>query len=473
MDNTRELVLDLLMEILEKKVYSHLVLREVLDKYDYSDSRDKAFVKRVTQGTLERLIQIDYCLDQFSKVPVRSMKPLIRNLMRMSAYQILFMDKVPDSAACNEAVKLAGKRGFRGLSGFVNGVLRNLSRNKKKISYPAREKDPVYYLSVTCSMPEHLVKLWCEAYGEEKTGIILEGILQEQPLSVRLSQKLSGEKKEKWLLALEKAGIKAEQHPYLPYAFRLRNTEGVRSLPGYEEGFFTVQDVSSMLVSEVAYCMLMEGKKEKDIVGKPDGCERKPDDFRELLAVDVCASPGGKSMHMAEKLSGTGKVISRDVSEYKVSLIRDNIERMGYTNIEPQLFDAAITDTELLEKADVVLADLPCSGLGVTGKKRDITYRITGKELSELVQLQKRILGTVWQYVKNGGILIYSTCTMNPEENGEMIKWFTQNHPFVLEDISPCLPGALKQEGKEGMLQLFPGIHKTDGFFLAGMRRIG
>ena len=143
MDNTRELILEMLMEILEKGSYSHLVIRDVLDKYNYSDSRDKAFVKRVTEGTLERLIQIDYCLNSFSSVTVPKMKPLIRTLMRMSAYQLLFMDKIPDSAVCNEAVKLAGKRGFRGLSGFVNGVLRTLARNKNRLPYPDREKEPV------------------------------------------------------------------------------------------------------------------------------------------------------------------------------------------------------------------------------------------------------------------------------------------------------------------------------------------
>ncbi len=452
MDNGRELALDVLMEILEKGAYSHLVIRDVLDKYNYSENRDKAFVKRVTEGTLERLIQIDYVLDQFSRVPVCRMKPLIRNLMRMSVYQLLFMDGTPDSAVCNEAVKLAGKRGFRGLSGFVNGVLRAIARKKNMLPYPDQEKDEKEYLSVYYSMPRWLVELWLDAYGKEKTECILEGLLQEHPVTVRLRGSLCETEKKDWLLSLQNAGVEAKVHPYLSYAFQLWHTNGVGNLPGYEEGLFTVQDVSSMLVTEAA------------------GTE-KENARKEMLVLDVCAAPGGKSMHMAEKLTGRGKVIARDVGEYKASLIRDNIRRMGYENIEVQVHDAGKPDEQLMGKADVVLADLPCSGLGIMGKKRDIKYRITQEAVKELEKLQRKMLKVIWQYVKPGGLLIYSTCTINPGENNQMIEWFTERFPFVPESLTPFLPQALEGEGEEGWLQLFPGIHETDGFFLARLRR--
>ena len=456
MENTRELVLDMLIEILEKGAYSHLVIRDVLDKYDYMDSRDKAFVKRVTEGTLERLIEIDFYLDQFSKVPVTRMKPLIRELMRMSVYQLLYMDSIPDSAVCNEAVKLTGKRGYRGLSGFVNGVLRNLARNKKRLLFREDNdfpdgKEKYQYLSVKYSMPQWLIKLWMVTYGEEIAYFILKGLLEPQPLTLRLRESLTKEQRQEWLDALKKASIKVEGHPYLPYAYRIWNIAGVRSLPGYQEGYFVVQDVSSMLVAEASGISQMAGQP---------------------LVLDVCASPGGKSIHMAEKLLGKGKVISRDISEYKVSLMRDNIKRMGYHNIETQVYDAAVPDESLIKKVDVVLADLPCSGLGVIGKKRDIKYRITEKELGELEKLQRRLLDVVWQYVKPEGILIYSTCTINPGENEKMVEWFTKNYPFVLEALTPYLPKELAEEGKSGMLQLFPGYHMADGFFIARLRRI-
>lgn len=462
MENTRELILDMLMEILEKGTYSHLVVRDVLNKYDYIDSRDKALVKRVTEGTLERMIQIDYLLNQFSKVPVSKMKPLIRNLMRMSVYQMLFMDNIPDSAVCNEAVKLAGKRGFRGLSGFVNGVLRNIARNKQNVIYPDREKEKCKYLSVWYSMPEWLIKMWISAYGEEKTLFILEGLLEEHPVTVRLKESLSKELTGKWLEEIKKEAVKVTPHPYLAYAYQLSNTEGIKNLPGYDEGYFMVQDVSSMLVTEAAGIKSVKSMQMNAGMADAD---------INVLAVDVCAAPGGKSLHMAEKLAGKGTVLSRDLTEYKVSLIRDNIERMGCQNINAQVYDATVLDENLKQKADVVLADLPCSGLGIMGKKRDIKYRMSENTLEELVKLQRQILDVIWQYVKPGGILIYSTCTINPEENNKMVEWFIKEHPFELQSLAPFLPEPLKGEENDGMLQLFPGVHETDGFFLARLKR--
>lgn len=453
MDNTRELVLDVLMEILEEGTYSHLVVREVLDKYNYSKTRDKAFVKRTVEGTLERLIQIDYILDQFSKVPVSRMKPLIRNLMRMSVYQLLFMDSIPDGAVCNEAVKLAGKRGFKGLAGFVNGVLRNIARSKERIPYPDRDKDEMGYFSVRYSMPEWLVEKWVLSYGQEKTRCMLEALLKEYPVSVRFSQARKDAQEDVWIEKMKETGAEVRKHPYLPYAYVLDHGAGIKNLPGYARGWFTVQDVSSMLVAEAA------------------GIE-KMDSSAGVLVVDVCAAPGGKSMHIAEKLSGKGKVIARDLSEYKVSLIRDNIRRMGYENIEAEVYDACKVDESLIGRADVVLADLPCSGLGIIGKKRDIKYRITEEGIEELVRLQRKILDVVWRYVKPGGVLIYSTCTVNPDENNGMVEWLLEHCPFEIESLAPFLPQALREEGEGGMLQLFPGMHETDGFFLARLHRI-
>lgn len=466
MENKRELILDMLIEILEKENYSHLVIRDVLDKYNYMESRDKAFIKRVTEGTLERLIQMDYILDQFSKTPVAKMKPLIRNLLRMSTYQMLYMDSIPDSAVCNEAVKLAGKRGFKGLAGFVNGVLRSIARNKTKITYPDREKEKSRFLSVWYSMPEWLVKMWMDTYGEKTTSSILEGLLKEHPVSVRVKENLSSKQREEWIAQIRKTGVIVNPHPYLPYAFQLSNIDGIKNLPGYEEGYFIVQDVSSMLVTEV--CKIGEAEQ----AGMDAAKEQITGDIP-FLGLDVCAAPGGKSMHLAEKLTGKGKVISRDLTEYKVSLIRDNIERMGYQNIDASVGDALVFDEDLKEKADVVLADLPCSGLGIIGKKRDIKYRISKEGLEELKELQKQILNVIWQYVKPGGVLIYSTCTINSGENQQMVEWFTQNYPFRPESLSPYLPEMLKKEGENGMLQLLPGVHETDGFFLAKLRRLG
>lgn len=447
MENTRELAVNMLLEIVEKDRYSHLVIRDVLNKYDYMEGRDKAFVKRITEGTLERRLQIDYVLNRFSKVPVSKMKPFIRNLLRVSVYQLLFMDSVPDRAVCNEAVKLAGKRGFKNLQGFVNGVLRSIAREKENIAYPNQEKDPTAYLSVQYSMPEWLVEKFLKERGEERTKKMLDGFLADSPVSIRIKENLPVKEREALLLRLTESGAAAQRHPYLPYAFLLKNTEGIQNLPGFEEGLFAVQDVSSMLVCEAA------GIKAGDQI------------------IDVCAAPGGKALHAAEKLNRTGFVSARDVTEYKAGLIRDNIDRMKLTNIEAVVLDACKMREKDKETADVVLADLPCSGLGIMGKKKDIKYHASPEGLYELQSLQREILNTVWQYVKPGGVLIYSTCTVNPGENEENVRWFLANYPFVAESLSPYLPEPLQEEGKSGMLQLLPGIHETDGFFIARLRR--
>lgn len=447
MENTRELAVSMLLEVVEKDRYSHLVIRDVLDKYNYMEGRNKAFLKRLVEGTLERRIQIDFILNQFSKVPVSKMKPFIRNLLRMSVYQLLFMDAVPDSAVCSEAVKLAGKKGFGTLKGFVNGVLRNIARNREKIAYPHKEKEPVSYLSVMYSMPRWLVEKFLKEQGREKTEKILAAFLIVSPVTVRWKESLPEEEKEAWKNALRERNVKVTAHALLPYAFLLEGTEDIRSLPGFPEGLFMVQDVSSMLVCEAAG--ITKGE----------------------TVIDVCAAPGGKSLHAGEKLSGTGRVLARDLTAYKAELIQENLERMKLSNVEVLVWDARRMREEDRERADVLLADLPCSGLGIMGKKRDIKYHASAEGMTELQKLQREILSTVWQYVKPGGILIYSTCTVNPGENEENVRWMTETLPFERESLVPFLPKELQGEEKEGMLQLLPGIHGTDGFFIARLRR--
>lgn len=447
MENTRELAVEMLLEIVEKGSYSHLIVRDVLNKYNYMDGRDKAFLKRVTEGTLERKIQIDYVLDQFSKVPVSKMKPFIRNLLRMSVYQMMFMDSVPDSAACNEAVKLAGKRGFRPLQGFVNGVLRNISRRKQEIVWPNKEKDPVSYLSVVYSMPEWLTEKFIKERGMRQTEEMLQSFLDIRPVTVRLKESLDEKEKTLLIKEMESGNAVMKAHPYLDYAYSIENAEGMENLPGFSEGLFTVQDVSSMLVCECA------GIREKDYV------------------IDVCASPGGKALHAAEKLKNTGLVSARDLTGSKADLIQDNCNRLKARNIEVLVQDAKDLCSKDIEKADVVLADLPCSGLGIIGKKADIKYHASPDSLIQLQSLQRKILSVVWQYVKPGGTLIYSTCTINPGENEENVRWFLENFPFRTESFSYALPEELAGEEKDGMLQLLPGKHKTDGFFIAKFRR--
>lgn len=447
--NQRDLSLSMLKEIYAGNEFSHILIRQVLDKYDYLEGSEKAFIKRLTEGTLERTIELDYVINQFSNTPVNKMKPLIRSLMRMSVYQILYMDSVPDSAVCNEAVKLAALHKFTSLKGFVNGVLRNIARNKQQISYPEKEKDFVNYLSVRYSLPVWMVEHFIKVYDKEKVEKICEGLLKERTVTIRLKETMDTEEKEQLLKQWKQQGILVEEHPYLPYAYNLGKTEGVKNMAGFEEGLFQVQDVSSMLVAQVA--------------GIKEG----------MQILDVCAAPGGKATHAAEKLRGTGQVLARDLTEYKVDFLLENADRLQLSNLWAEGWDACIFDESKEEWADILFCDAPCSGLGIMGKKRDIKYRLTPDSLKDVCQLQRQILETVWRYVKKDGILMYSTCTINKEENEKQVQWIVENLPFEVVSIRNELPEEVKADESEYGLQLLPGVHETDGFFLCKLRRAG
>lgn len=444
--NTRELILGILLEVTENDSYSHLIIRNVLDKYQFLDKQERAFITRVSEGTIENMILLDYIINQFSKVKVNKMKPVIRTILRMSVYQLKYMDSVPDSAVCNEAVKLATRKGFTNLKGFVNGVLRNIGRGIADVKYPDEQKTPIEYLSVMYSMPIWILEEWLKEYDYQTVKKILEGFLNKNNTTIRCN--LSKTTPENLKELLEKENIKVTPSKYLDYAFEIENYNRMNVIDAFNKGLFQVQDMSSMLVVEVA------GIKENDYV------------------IDVCAAPGGKSLHAADKLGGTGHVEARDLTDNKVALIADNINRIGFHNIEAKQADALVLDKESVEKADVVIADLPCSGLGVIAKKTDIKYKMTAKKQAELVRLQRQMLDIVERYVKPGGILIYSTCTINKEENIENVKWFVKNHEFELESITNELNSELRNETTDlGYIQLLPGDYGTDGFFITKLKK--
>lgn len=467
--NERELVLGILMEVTENGQYSHIVLRDVLSKYQYLTKQERAFITRVTEGTLEHLIEIDYILDQFSKVKVKKMKPVIRGVLRSAVYQMKYMDSVPDRAVCSEAVKLAARKGFAGLKGYVNGVLRSVARGLADVKYP---EEGVRALSVRYSCPEWIIELWQKYYDQDVVERMLADFQQEKPVTVRCC--LNRVTPEELKSRLLREGVAAEPHPYLPYAFLISGYDHLEGLESFREGLFMVQDVSSMLVGELA---------------DPQAGDH---------VIDVCAAPGGKALHTAEKLSvaeknaagqisedeepaaepgmraaGRGHVEARDLTEYKTGLIRENMERSGLDNISAACRDASVPDEKAAGTADIVIADLPCSGLGVLGKKTDLKYKASPEGIESLVGLQRKILSCVKDFVKPGGVLLYSTCTVNPAENIENVHWFLKKYPeFYLDDIGEKLCPELRDSVEEkGCIQLLPGIHKSDGFFIARLKR--
>lgn len=443
--NTRELIVGILLEVNEEGQPSHQVIRNVLTKYQFLPKQDRAFITRVCEGTLEYQITIDYILNSFSKVKTDKMKPAIREILRSGIYQLKYMDSVPDSAVCNEAVKLAQKRGFYNLKPFVNGVLRTAARQMNEIVYPD-ETNLIKHLSVRYSMPEILVERWLNEYGEDTTRIMLEDFLKERPLTVRCRQYRTDQ--EEVLESIRSQGIQVEHAPYLDYAFYLSGFNHILTIQAFLEGKIFVQDVSSMLVGEVA------APKKGDRI------------------LDLCAAPGGKSLHLADKMGAYGMVDARDLTEHKVELIQENIARADAINIEAHCMDATILDEDSVNSADIVLADVPCSGYGVIGKKPDIKYRISESKQEDLVLLQRKILDRAAQYVKEGGTLVYSTCTITREENQGNVAWFLENYPFEAVSLDEYLPEELRCEStRKGYLQLLPGVHKTDGFFIAKFKR--
>lgn len=442
-ENEREIVLDMLLEIIEGDKYSHTVLNHTLKKYQHLEKQERAFITRLCNGTVKQYLTLDYVINHFASLPVQKMKPLIRNLLRLSVYQILYMDQVPESAICNEAVKLAKNRSFTKLSGFVNGILRNIARNKDMLEYPNKGKDPTGYLEITYSVPKWLITQLLEQYDFNTVETMLTASVNEKETTIRCNQKkISPEKLKKFL---EEEGVTVEDSEYLGYAFKIKNYDYLEKLKTFQQGYFAVQDVSSMLVCQVADI------KENDFV------------------VDVCAAPGGKALQAAEKAK---KVSARDLTEYKIRLIEENISRMGCSNIETKIWDATESDSDIMGLADVVIADLPCSGLGILGKKADIKYKLTQNQQKELVELQRKILNIIKDYVKVGGVLIFSTCTVNREENQENREWFLKNFDFEADSLDQYLPEQLRSEStKNGYLQLLQGVHNADGFFLAKLRR--
>lgn len=428
--NVRELILNVLLKVTRDGEYSHIAIKNTLDKYQYLEKQERSFFTRVCEGTLENMILIDYIINQFSKVKVNKMKPVIRCILRSSVYEMKYMDSVPVSATCNEAVKLAQKKGFHNLKGFVNGVLRNISRNLENISMPDKEKEPVKWLSITYSIPEWLVEKWKKCYEVSQLEEMFQTFLDKSATSIRVNtEKIT---KEALKEELEQEKITVTENEEIPDALYIGGYDFLAGIPAFIDGKFYVQDVSSMLVSLWA----------------------EPKEGAQVL--DVCAAPGGKSIHMAQLLHGTGMVEARDLTEYKVSLIEENIERCGLKNICAKQADARVLEEDRIGTADIVIADLPCSGLGVIGKKPDIKFKMTNEKCLELVELQREILHTVQRYVKPGGVLMYSTCTINEQENEENVQWFLKEYSeFVLE----------KQQ------QILPEKGKNDGFFLARMVR--
>ena len=443
MKTVREQIVDLLIEVERDKSYAQLSLKKALVDLDV---RDKALATEVFYGTLKYGIQIDYWLNQYSKTPVKKMKPLIRNLLRMSVYQMLHLDKIPVSAVINEAVKIAKKRKFQGLSGFVNGLLRQIDRERENLSFPSEQEGLSYALSIQYSIPEWIMKMWLKRYDKETVQKIGEALNKRAEVCGRINT-LKGSKEE-LIEILEKEKVKVEAGHLLEEAFYLKKVDNLQNLASFKAGAWTVQDESAMLVAHV-----MSPQKGEHIL-------------------DMCSAPGGKSMHMATLMKNEGEIIACDVHAHKLELIEKNAKRLGIKIIKPTFQDGMVLNEDFVGKFDKVLLDAPCSGLGIMKRKPDIRLHKTEEDLKEIVAMQKALLKNAVSYLKPNGRLVYSTCTISYEENEKMVQEAIKEYSLELENIVDTIPKLIQHAVEdEGMIQILPHMADTDGFFIASFRR--
>ncbi|MDU6854076.1 MAG: 16S rRNA (cytosine(967)-C(5))-methyltransferase RsmB [Zhenhengia sp.] len=430
----REKVAQILTDIEKDDTYLQLALKKELD---ILEAKDKGFANELIYGTIKWRLRLDYVLDQFSKTPVKKMKPFVRQLMRMSVYQILFLDKVPASAAINEAVKIMHKRKMSNLSGFVNGVLRNIDRNKSEITYPN--------LSVYYSIPEWIITRWMKYYGEMETKAICESLSQRARVCIRINTLKTTKDKVKALLSEE--GITVLEEGFLPESLYIHAPSGIHHSPSFKAGLWTVQDESAMLVGHV--------------LGPEKGDE----------ILDVCSAPGGKTVHLAELMQNEGHIIGADIHEHKIELIEKNAKRLGASIVEGRLQDGMLINEDWKEKFDKILLDAPCSGLGIIKRKPDIRYAKDETAIRDINNIQRKLLKNAINYLKKDGILVYSTCTLTQEENQNMVE-YALSLGLQLDAIPYDMPACLKPYIKDNAyIEILPHVTDTDGFFMARFRK--
>lgn len=436
MKNARQTAFDILSKIQKDSSYSNLTIDSFLASVCL-DEVDSAFVSALVYGVLESSFTLDYQLAANLKQPLKKLKPQVLTVLRLGAYQLLFMDKVPESAAVNESVKLIKANGCSFASGLVNAVLRNVA--KKGLCLPD-ESDKTFYYSVKYSFPQELVKFWIKSYGEENTVGIMESCSGRPPLIVRANTlKVTADE---LASTLKNEGIESKSS-VVTDSLELGKCGSVERLKSFADGLFHVQDAASQ------FCIAALDPQPGETI------------------LDLCAAPGGKSFTVAERMNNTGKIIACDIHNHRLDLIKSGAARLGITNIECIVNDAAVYN-ENLPMADRVLCDVPCSGLGIVRRKPEIRCKPLDT-LKELPPVQGKILDTASRYVKKGGTFVYSTCALNPKENENVCKSFLESHP----DFKSKLP-SFACEGmfiRDGFITLMPHINGTDGFFIAVFER--
>lgn len=432
MQNARNFTKRLLITFFENSSYSNILLDNALAESDLSP-QDKKFVTNLFYGVIERQITLDAIINKYSKKPVKSLSSDVLQLLRMSVYQMLYMDSVPDRAAVFESVKLAKRRNNPALGGYVNGVLRSFLRDNKQI--PVFE-DELKDLSVKYSCPEWLIDKWNKEYGSDLMMDMLESSIGVPPVTARLN--ILKKSPVEIIEDMKESGIELECRNDIKNCVEFFNIGAISHSRVYRKGFFHIQDISSQICCEVL--------------------NPKPGE----TILDVCSAPGGKAFTIAELMNNCGRVIACDLYENRVKLIKNNAKRLGLSIVDARVNDATVF-SEDIDEVDKVLCDVPCSGLGVIRRKPEIKYK-NPDDFDNLQGVQREILETSSKYLKKGGVLVYSTCTLSKAENDDIIDWFLENHPEFEKGI---IDGISNISNGEYKMTITPKMFNSDGFFIA------
>lgn len=442
MANSRKTAFKVLLKIEQDGAYSNIVLNNAVKEGELTPL-DAAFTSALVYGVLERKITLDYIIKQYSKIPLRKIELKTKIILRLGLLQMAFMDKVPESAAVNESVKLAKQQKLQKSSGFINAILRSFARDNCKVKYPDIKNKAEYY-SVKYSCPQPLVKLWLESYGEENAKEILEKLSGRPNIYARVNTLRTTA--EKLIDALADDKVKAEKVDFPENSVRLADTGSIERLKAYKGGLFHIQDLSSQLC---AYFLSAE---------------------KGQTVLDICSAPGGKTFTTAEYMHNSGKIIACDMYEHKLKLIEKGAKRLGIDIVETCLRDGS-SDENPLPMADRILCDVPCSGLGVLSRKPEIRYKDDLID-TNLADIQYKILCESAKYLKKGGKLVYSTCTLNPQENNaNAAKFLAEHSDFagVALELPPQLGRAYEEQPYE--ITLMPHSYDGDGFYISVFTR--
>lgn len=443
MDSYRIKVVETLKKIFKDKSYSNIVINNDIKNIDL---KHQALYRKSVLGVVEHLIFIDWVINQVSNTKTKKMETDVLVVLRLAVYQIFFLDNSHENMVVSESVQYIKDKGNLRASKFINGVLRNILRQRQDLLVKMEKLPREEYLSVKYSYPEALVKRWQLQFGKDKIEEVLSSNNAEAPLEIRVNTlKIS---RDDLIKIFHEKGIVAEKCKYAEKGIQILNPVETDKTDEYKKGLFSIQSESSMLAGQIL---------------NPD---------RDKLLIDMCAAPGGKSLNAAEIMENTGKIISRDIYPGKLSLIEKEKARLGISNIKVEAYDATIMDESLKEKADFIIADVPCSGLGIIRRKPEIKYNRTEEEIKEISKIQLKILINAAGYMKKGGKLVYSTCTTNKEENLDIVMEFLKHHKdFALEGFSDIVNHDFPDAAK-GYIEIYPHVHGMDGFFIAKIKRL-